>query len=589
MKCAVTTGSSFPLPQPQGVGVVASSDGFAGAIDALLATVAPEGASAPVSVPMASMTPQLVAQAATWDGASTEAGRAPAAKFAYADASGNSSLAATAATRDLLCAGGAAAISMDRACAPDLPPATAQIATSDHEPAAPALVPAAAKSDVMSTAPAPLRAIVRDGEPAALTASPPTNVATVAAIQAPSPDVLAAQVVAKAEPTPSSARRADKTVSQKGSPPREQPSMIGSQSNAEPSLVSFEVPSAISRGDGLSAAGQRPTAGKRPRNETAASPTQATPGASAGDSTARDVSLMAAAFVVDRVPQGASSPSDPAMAAAASLLAAADATVAQSAAPAVASPVPAGTKQVALNASATVSPAMGGAHQERGNPAVGSELADGASSESFQLPTTDAVAMTPEVKAAKATPVEAAMPDVNSAPVALAATAAPAVPVQVVRALPSSVPEPRVAARVGQIGHEVGVAIARRVSAGGDELVVRLMPAEFGRIEVRMAFDERGGLRAVIAADSPAALDMLRRDSADLSRALTDAGVRSDANSLNFQTDGGSQSGSGQSRSPWLDAGRKLARAADDVPFADDGEPLPYRQVRTSGRYDLMA
>lgn len=151
---------------------------------------------------------------------------------------------------------------------------------------------------------------------------------------------------------------------------------------------------------------------------------------------------------------------------------------------------------------------------------------------------------------------------------------------------------PVIEARPGQIGHDVGVAIAHRLSAGGEELVVRLVPAELGRIEVRMSFDERSGLRAVIAADSPVALDMLRRDSADLSRALSDAGVRSDSQSLRFQTDGGNGGGNGsagnQQRNPWRDADAHAGRAQrDDI--AGDAAPIAYRPIRTSGSYNLLA
>lgn len=145
---------------------------------------------------------------------------------------------------------------------------------------------------------------------------------------------------------------------------------------------------------------------------------------------------------------------------------------------------------------------------------------------------------------------------------------------------------PVVTAQPGQIGHEVGVEIARRISAGGEQLVVRLDPAELGRIEVHMSFDDSGSLRATIAADSPVALDMLRRDSADLSRSLSDAGVRSDGQSLRFQNDGGGNGN--QPRSPWLAADPKSQRAATGS-FGDEFEATPYRPVRTSGRYDLLA
>jgi len=148
---------------------------------------------------------------------------------------------------------------------------------------------------------------------------------------------------------------------------------------------------------------------------------------------------------------------------------------------------------------------------------------------------------------------------------------------------------PVVTAHPGQIGHELGVEIARRISAGGDELQVRLNPADLGRIEVRMTFDERGGLRAVIAAASPVALDMLRRDSADLSRSLNDAGVRSDAQALQFQSSNGNEGNKGQPRNPWADSTNSSLRSGRDNLSAPDAELVTYHHLRTSGRYDLMA
>ncbi len=145
--------------------------------------------------------------------------------------------------------------------------------------------------------------------------------------------------------------------------------------------------------------------------------------------------------------------------------------------------------------------------------------------------------------------------------------------------------QPTVNARSGQIGREMGVEIARHLSAGGEALTVRLNPAEMGRIEVRLSFDEGGTLRAVVAAESAAALDMLRRDSADLGRALTDAGVRADAGSFRFD----SRSGGGEGGQFWQrqqqSARQRGNAAADDLHTA---EPV-YRPLRALGRVDLMA
>jgi len=150
---------------------------------------------------------------------------------------------------------------------------------------------------------------------------------------------------------------------------------------------------------------------------------------------------------------------------------------------------------------------------------------------------------------------------------------------------PPPASQPVVAAQPGRLGHELGVEIARRISTGSDQLVVRLTPAEFGRIEVRMSFDDRGGLSTVFAADRPAALDMLRRDSADLSRALNDAGFRSDTNSMRF--DGGERGTGGQPRTPWQNAAHRQSQGNDSEPEMFD--QTAFRSVQTRGRYNLMA
>ncbi len=184
-------------------------------------------------------------------------------------------------------------------------------------------------------------------------------------------------------------------------------------------------------------------------------------------------------------------------------------------------------------------------------------------------------------------PVTAATPDPRSfaalvEPKVAAPAPAPTTPTA------SPVPEARVAAEPGRMGHEMAVAIARHTAEGGGEaLTVRLNPAEFGRIDVTLSFDDRGTLRAVLAAETPAALDLLRRDSADLGRALSDAGMRTDAQSFRFDTrqggaDAGGQGAQGQPR--WQAAATpRNASTTTDLP-----EP-EYRPLRSRGGVDLMA
>jgi flagellar hook-length control protein FliK len=258
-------------------------------------------------------------------------------------------------------------------------------------------------------------------------------------------------------------------------------------------------------------------------------------------------------------------------------------------------PMPAGAHLIETAASLSHNPGRvktGDDTERRSGSGVSAIASTPARSPAIASPAPDATAVPAELYAPKTSAADGlALEDVSTAPGGLPAPPPPDVtprPIAAALHKPQVVTTdmPVVTAQPGQIGREVGVEIARRISAGGEELIVRLDPAELGRIEVRMSFDERGGLHAVIAADSPVALDMLRRDSADLSRSLNDAGVRSDAQSLRFQNDGGGNGG--QPRSPWLTADPKSARQVDGI-FTDEFEGTPYRPVRTSGRYDLLA
>lgn len=156
----------------------------------------------------------------------------------------------------------------------------------------------------------------------------------------------------------------------------------------------------------------------------------------------------------------------------------------------------------------------------------------------------------------------------------------------------AALPIPReagtVAAEPGRIGREMGVIIARHAATGGGETItVRLDPKDMGRIDVTLSFDDDGRLRAVVAADNPAALDLLRRDSADLNRSLVDAGVRADQQSFRFDTrsGGGEQAASGQSGQRREQAG---AGFIDADPTDPPDEP-DHRPRATSGRIDMMA
>ncbi|KQS46943.1 flagellar hook-length control protein FliK [Sphingomonas sp. Leaf198] len=186
-----------------------------------------------------------------------------------------------------------------------------------------------------------------------------------------------------------------------------------------------------------------------------------------------------------------------------------------------------------------------------------------------------------------------AMPSAVTPPHAQAIpTAASAQPLATASTPPPATPTVTVTPTPGQMGHDMGVAIARHVRTdGGEAMTVRLDPRDLGRIEVRMHFDDDGVLRAVVSADNPASLDLLRRDSADLNRALGDAGVRADQQSLRFDTRAGTGGGNNGTADGQPRQHQPASPYYSDEVDADGGADVDpvWRPLNPRGRIDLMA
>lgn len=149
--------------------------------------------------------------------------------------------------------------------------------------------------------------------------------------------------------------------------------------------------------------------------------------------------------------------------------------------------------------------------------------------------------------------------------------------------------EPVVNARPGQIGHAMGVEIARSVGAGQDTLRVRMNPGELGRVEVTLQFDDKGTLQATVRAESAHALELLRQDAPQLARTLDQAGIRADAQSFRFESRSGDSNGFAQQQSgggQGQQQGRGRYAATDDN---NNISEAAYRPVRSDGQVDLLA
>lgn len=112
-----------------------------------------------------------------------------------------------------------------------------------------------------------------------------------------------------------------------------------------------------------------------------------------------------------------------------------------------------------------------------------------------------------------------------------------------------------------QILGQISVQIQRAAEEGGGRVSIQLRPEELGRVGVDLDIQHDGHVLAVITADRPETLEALRRDSAALERALQDAGLKTDQQSLSFNLRGDGGNGGREQRGPSVPAA--IARAIE--------------------------
>jgi flagellar hook-length control protein FliK len=85
---------------------------------------------------------------------------------------------------------------------------------------------------------------------------------------------------------------------------------------------------------------------------------------------------------------------------------------------------------------------------------------------------------------------------------------------------------------------QISVQITKAVKSGIDKIDIQLRPESLGRVEVRLELAGDGRLVGTVTADNRETLELLKTDARDLERALQDAGLKADSNSLNFNLRG---------------------------------------------------
>jgi chemotaxis protein MotD len=118
------------------------------------------------------------------------------------------------------------------------------------------------------------------------------------------------------------------------------------------------------------------------------------------------------------------------------------------------------------------------------------------------------------------------------------------------------------------------------VLAGKNHFDIRLDPPDLGRIHVRLDVDKDGNVISHMVADRTDTLDLLRRDSSGLERALQDAGLKTSNNSLQFSLN--DQSANRQ-RDDNSDAADRARLVVEDEQLTSV-EPLQRNYTRYAGQ-----
>jgi hypothetical protein len=134
-----------------------------------------------------------------------------------------------------------------------------------------------------------------------------------------------------------------------------------------------------------------------------------------------------------------------------------------------------------------------------------------------------------ETPGAPAADANLAAPKADAAQVAAltAKTTAPAAP------LAATAPAPLASSHAVPLAG-VAIEITSKALSSTNHFEIRLDPPELGRIEVRLEVDRDGTITTRMIADRPETLDLLRRDSSGLDRAMQDAGLKTSDNGTQF-------------------------------------------------------
>ena len=138
------------------------------------------------------------------------------------------------------------------------------------------------------------------------------------------------------------------------------------------------------------------------------------------------------------------------------------------------------------------------------------------------------------------------------------------------------------------VADQISVKITKALQAGTDRISIQLRPAELGRVDVKMEITPDGRVMTVVTAEKQDTLDLLRRDSSELQRALAEAGLQSGDMEFNLkgqekQTAEGENSEDNAKPNVEADAEQQLSQDNDGVMNAWESG------IFMNGRIDMRA
>lgn len=136
---------------------------------------------------------------------------------------------------------------------------------------------------------------------------------------------------------------------------------------------------------------------------------------------------------------------------------------------------------------------------------------------------------------------------------------------------------------------QIAVHIKKQVADEVDQFTINLHPAELGRIDIKLDIGADGRVSAMVAVERAQTLELLQRDSRGLERALQEAGLQTDSNSLNFSLRGEGNPFGNDGRGDGKGTGAGRRGRGTDGSGDDDSDAAVYTATLGNGRLDIRA